>query len=53
MRLHKLMFPKVLLKAAEPENPEAGTLERVLSMLERVLERTSQTAPISQPRSTQ
>ncbi len=41
------------LKAAEPESPEAGTLERVLSMLERVLERTSQTAPISHPRATQ
>ncbi|KAI2654682.1 Gag-Pol polyprotein [Labeo rohita] len=45
--------PKSPLKAAEPAASEAGTLERVLSMLERVLERTSQTAPVQQPRATQ
>lgn len=45
--------PDSPLKAAEPATSEAGTLERVLSMLEKVLERTSQNAPISQPRTTQ
>lgn len=45
--------PDTPLKAADPATSEAGTLERVLSMLERVLDRTSQNAPVSQPRTTQ
>lgn len=45
--------PDSPLKAAESPSSEAGILERVLNMLERVLERTSQPAPASQPRVTQ
>lgn len=46
-------FPESPLSVAEPATSEAGTLERVLSMLERVLERTSQSPPASQPRTNQ
>ncbi len=44
--------PESPWKAAEPATSEAGILERVLIVLERVLERTIQTAPVAQPRAT-